>query len=66
VVTLLGLPLIARQVIILIQSLPTAASLAIFAEKFGGNTKTEASELVVFNTLLSALTLPLVMWLLLR
>ena len=59
------LPGEARQVLTLIQALPTATSLAIFAEKYGGD-KTEASELVMISTLMSAATLPLVMWLLLR
>ena len=43
----------------LIQSLPTATSLGLFAEKYGGSVE-EASELVVISTLCSILTLPLV------
>lgn len=43
----------------LIQALPTATSLGLFAEKYGGN-KIESSELVVISTLMSAITLPLV------
>jgi predicted permease len=65
VLTLLKLPVVARQVLTLIQALPTATSLAIFAEKYGGN-KEEASELVMISTVLSAMTLPVVMWLILR
>lgn len=44
----------------LIQALPTATSLGLFAEKYGGDVA-EASQLVVVSTLMSALTLPLVM-----
>ena len=47
----------------LIQALPTATSLGLFAEKYGGNTK-ESSQLVVISTLLSVITLPLVITLL--
>ena len=43
----------------LIQSLPTATSLGLFAEKYGGRVE-EASELVVISTLCSVLTLPLI------
>ena len=43
----------------LIQALPTATSLGLFAEKYGGN-QSESSELVVISTLLSAITLPIV------
>ena len=43
----------------LIQALPTATSLGLFAEKYGGN-QSESSELVVISTLLSAVTLPIV------
>lgn len=44
----------------LIQALPTATSLGLFAEKYGGDV-VESSELVVISTLMSILTLPLVM-----
>jgi predicted permease len=63
--TLLGLPAATKQVLVLLQALPTATSLAIFAEKYGGN-KDEASELVIASTVLSAITLPIIMWLLLQ
>ena len=43
----------------LIQALPTATSLGLFAEKYDGN-QSESSELVVISTLLSAITLPIV------
>ncbi len=49
------------QVIIvctLIQALPTATSLGLFAEKYGGRVE-ESSELVVISTICSVLTLPL-------
>ncbi len=43
----------------LIQALPTATSLGLFAEKYGGN-QSESSELVVISTLLSAISLPII------
>ncbi len=43
----------------LIQALPTATSLGLFAEKYGGNID-EASELVVISTLSSIVTLPFI------
>jgi hypothetical protein len=45
----------------LIQALPTATSLGLFAEKYGGN-QSESSELVVISTLLSAVTLPVIVF----
>jgi predicted permease len=42
----------------LIQALPTATSLGLFASKYGGD-ETEASELVTISTLLSIVTMPL-------
>lgn len=47
----------------LIQALPTATSLGLFAEKYGGN-QVESSELVVVSTALSMITLPVVVLLL--
>ena len=47
----------------LIQALPTATSLGLFAEKYGGNVA-EASQLVVVSTLMSVITMPTVMTLL--
>lgn len=47
----------------LIQALPTATSLGLFAEKYGGH-QVESSELVVVSTALSMLTLPVVVLLL--
>lgn len=41
----------------LIQALPTATSLGLFVEKYGGNVE-ESSELVVISTLCSIFTLP--------
>ena len=49
-----------REVIVvctLIQALPTATSLGLFADKYGGN-EVEASELVAISTVLSVGTLP--------
>ncbi len=50
-----------REVVVvcsLIQALPTATSLALFAEKYKGNT-IESSELVAISTIMSAITLPI-------
>ena len=43
----------------LIQALPTATSLGLFAEKYGGDVS-ETSQLVVISTLMSTVTLPAV------
>ena len=56
---LLGFPDEVVIVCTLIQALPTATSLGLFAEKYGGRVE-ESSELVVISTLCSVLTLPLV------
>lgn len=47
----------------LIQTLPTATSLGLFATKYGGN-NIEASELVTVSTLLSVVTMPVMILLL--
>lgn len=47
----------------LIQALPTATSLGLFATKYGGN-NIEASELVTISTILSVVTLPVMILLL--
>ncbi len=52
------------QVCTLIQALPTATSLGLFATEYGGN-EVEASELVAISTLLSVGTMPLMVGLLL-
>lgn len=44
----------------LIQTLPTATSLGLFAEKYGGDVA-EASQLVVVSTLMSVVTMPTIM-----
>ncbi len=48
----------------IIQALPTATSLGLFAAKYGGN-DIESSELVTISTLLSLITMPAMVWLLL-
>jgi predicted permease len=60
---LIGAPDNVLYIIVLIQALPTATTLGLFAEKYGGNTA-NASGLVVVSTILSAVTLPIVMFLL--
>ncbi len=58
VTTLLHFPSEVILVCTLIQALPTATSLGLFAEKYGGN-QSESSEIVVISTILSAITLPI-------
>jgi len=48
----------------IIQALPTATSLGLFAAKYNGN-DIEASELVTISTVLSLFTMPTMVWLLL-
>lgn len=62
--TLLQFPIEVIQVCTLIQALPTATSLGLFAVKYGGN-ETESSELVTISTIFSMATLPLMVLLLL-
>lgn len=63
VTSLLQFPTEVIVICTLIQALPSATSLGLFAEKYGGNV-TEASEMVVTSTLMSIVTLPVVMGLL--
>lgn len=63
--TALNFPTEVITVCTLIQALPTATSLGLFATKYGGN-NIEASELVTISTLLSVITLPLMILLLLK
>lgn len=62
--TLLHFPIEVISVCTLIQALPTATSLGLFAVKYGGN-EAESSELVTISTLFSIATLPLMVFLLL-
>ena len=62
--TLLGFPPEVVAVCTLIQALPTATSLGLFAAKYGGD-QTEASELVTVSTILSIFLMPLMVSLLL-
>jgi predicted permease len=57
--TLLNFPIEVIIICTLIQSLPTATSLGLFAKKYGGN-EVEASELVAVSTLMSVITLPII------
>ncbi|MDO4508122.1 MAG: AEC family transporter [Candidatus Saccharibacteria bacterium] len=61
--TLLNFPAEVIEVCTLIQALPTATSLGLFAVKYGGD-EDEASELVAISTLLSVGTMPLMIFLL--
>lgn len=65
VLSALNFPTEVITVCTLIQALPTATSLGLFATKYGGN-NIEASELVTISTLLSVVTLPLMILLLLK
>ena len=64
VLWLIDAPRDVMFVLVLIQALPTATSLGLFAEKYRGDRANEssASELVAISTVMSAATLPLVMW----
>ena len=64
ILTLLQFPIEVIEVCILIQALPTATSLGLFAVKYGGNAA-ESSELVTISTIFSVATLPLMVLLLL-
>lgn len=61
--TLFKFPTEVVQVCTLIQALPTATSLGLFAVKYGGNAA-EASELVTISTIFSIITMPLMILLL--
>ena len=62
--TWLKFPTEVIQVCTLIQALPTATSLGLFATKYGGN-NIESSELVTISTVLSVATMPLMILILL-
>ena len=62
--SLLNFPTEVIQVCTLIQALPTATSLGLFAVKYGGNIA-ESSELVTISTIFSVVTMPLMVFLLL-
>lgn len=64
ILTLLGFPAEVVQVCTLIEALPTATSLGLFAVKYGGNA-VESSELVTISTLASIVTMPIMVMLLL-
>lgn len=59
ILTLMHFPTEVIIICTLIQALPTATSLGLFAEKYDGDTE-ESSELVICSTLFSIATLPLV------
>ncbi|MDR0979685.1 MAG: AEC family transporter [Candidatus Nomurabacteria bacterium] len=58
ILTAIGITDTTRAVCVILQALPTATSLALFAKKYGSD-NLEASELVVISTLLSVITLPI-------
>ena len=63
--TALKFPTEVIQVCTLIQALPTATSLGLFATKYGGN-NIESSELVTISTILSVVTMPVMILILLN
>ena len=65
ILTLLNFPAEVIQVCTLIQALPTATSLGLFAVKYGGNAA-ESSELVTISTIFSIVTMPIMALILLR
>ena len=58
VLSALNFPAEVIQVCTLIEALPTATSLGLFAVKYGGNAS-ESSELVTISTIFSVITMPL-------
>lgn len=64
ILRLLNFPTEVICVCTLIQALPTATSLGLFATKYGGN-NIESSELVAISTLLSVVTMPIMVLILL-
>lgn len=64
ILTALDFPTEVVSVCTLIQALPTATSLGLFATKYGGN-NIESSELVTISTILSVVTMPLMILILL-
>lgn len=60
----MGFPVEVVTICTLIQALPTATSLGLFAAKYGGDVE-GASELVTVSTLLSVVSLPVMIWVLL-
>lgn len=60
VLKLIGAPADVTLILTLIQALPTATSLGLFAEKYRDDTGS-ASEIVALSTSLSAITLPIIM-----
>ena len=64
ILTAMKFPIEVIQVCTLIQALPTATSLGLFATKYGGN-NIESSELVTVSTVLSIAIMPLMIVLLL-
>jgi malate permease and related proteins len=63
-VTLLGIEGINRQVILLYGSLPSAVINFMLAEKYGRNPELAAS-IILFSTVLSLVSVPIVLWLIL-
>lgn len=64
ILSLMHFPVEVIQVCMLIQALPTATSLGLFAVKYKGN-PAEASELVTISTIFSVITMPIMITLLL-
>lgn len=64
ILSLMHFPVEVIQVCTLIQALPTATSLGLFAVKYKGN-PAEASELVTISTIFSVFTMPIMITLLL-
>jgi len=64
---LVGAPHVVISVVVLMLSLPTAAALGLFQKKFktGKDADSEAGEIVALSTILSAGTVPLLVWILL-
>jgi len=65
ILKIINAPTIVISVIVLMQMLPTAATLALFNKKFKIK-NTESGEIVTLSTLLSALTVPILIFILLN
>ncbi|MDR0230954.1 MAG: AEC family transporter [Dysgonamonadaceae bacterium] len=58
---MLGAPSVVISVLVLMQALPTAATLGLFNKKYK-NTESEAGEIVTLSTLLAGITVPILIY----
>ena len=60
---MIGAPSVVISVVVLMQALPTAATLALFTKKYKGK-DSESGEIVTLSTILSGITVPILIYLL--